>query len=131
MNAWEEEERQNLTTCETLIMKVIWDHEADLTIQELLEAINDQYEKDYKRTTVVNFLVRLTAKGFVKNYHKGRQAFVHPLISEEDYKSDLIKEQTDFWFKGEASDLLASLCRVQKLSKEENEKIRRLLDELD
>ena len=94
MEKWEEEEKKSLTNGETFVMKVIWDHPVDMTIQEILETINREYDKDYKRTTVVNFLIRLEAKGFVKNYHKGRMAYIHPMIQEEDYKDQLIREGT-------------------------------------
>ena len=131
MKDWEEDEKKTLTTCETFVMKTVWDHEGDYNIQELLDAVNREFERDYKRSTVVNFLLRLSDKGFVKIKHKGRMALIHPLITEQEYTREMLKEQTRFWFRGKASHLVASLLEAEKIDKEERDIIRRMLNELD
>ncbi len=131
MQDWEEEEKKTLTACETFVMKSVWNQEEDYNIQELVDAVNREYGRDYKRSTVVNFLIRLSDKGFVKIRHKGRMAFIHPLITEQEYTREMLKEQKRFWFQGKASHLVASLLEAEEIDKEERDVIRRMLNELD
>lgn len=64
------EEEKDLSACETLIMKAIWDKGEDISIQELLETLKVKYGKDYKRTTLVTFILNLAAKGFARQYRR-------------------------------------------------------------
>ena len=59
------EDAQGLSACETIIMKAIWDEDGDISIQNLIEVLKTKWGKDYARTTVVTFLLKLAAKGFV------------------------------------------------------------------
>ena len=120
-----------LSTCESMIMKVIWDAQEDIAVQELIRELGIRFDKHYARTTVVTFLHKMAEKGYVSTYRKGKAAFVHAEKSEKDYKNKLLREQTDFWFGGKPSKLIASLCESRKLSKEEISKIKELLAEVD
>ena len=84
-----------LSPCEALIMKLIWEAPQDIPVQELIDQLRDDYGKDYARTTVVTFVGKLKDKRFVDTYRKGKAAFIHPLRSEEEYRRQLLKEQYD------------------------------------
>ena len=55
-------EREPLSACEAMIMKVIWDQKGDISVPELIDLIQERYKRDYKRTTVVTLLTRLNGK---------------------------------------------------------------------
>ena len=84
-----------LSPCEALIMKLIWEAPQDIPVQELIDQLRDDYGKEYARTTVVTFVGKLKDKRFVDTYRKGKAAFIHPLRSEEEYRRQLLKEQYD------------------------------------
>ncbi len=121
----------SLSASETLIMKAIWDAGEDIAVPDLTEALLKDYGKDYKRTSIGTFLDKLIAKGFVERYRKGRLAYIHPLQDEEEYKRNLIQEDADFWFRGKISHVIAALSSERKISKEEMEEIRSILDGMD
>ncbi len=116
-------------------MKVIWDTSEelgrDITVPELTEALYRVYGKDYSRTAVVSFLDKLAEKGFVERYREGKPSYIRPLQDEEEYKRKMILENTNFWFRGKVSNLVAAINSEQKISKEEAEKIKRILDGVD
>jgi predicted transcriptional regulator len=122
---------REISGCETLIMKIVWDSESDISTPELIDALRVRYGKEYARTTVVTFLQRLADKGFVKTYRKGRVAYVHPLKSEKEYTGKFFSEAEEFWFQGDTSHLMAALCDTKKLSRDEIGRIREMLDDLD
>ena len=121
----------SLSTCETIIMKAIWDKVEDISITELAETLRTKYNKDYKRTTIVTFILNLSAKGFARQYRAGRYAYVHALKSEEEYKRKLLKDQTDFWYHGDAAKVVAAICSTANITQKEIETIRGILDDLD
>ena len=83
----------SLSTCETIIMKAIWDKGEDISITELAETLRTKYNKDYKRK--------------------------------------LLKDQTDFWYHGDAAKVVAALCSTANITQKEIETIRGILDDLD
>lgn len=117
-----------LSGCETLIMKVIWDAKEDIAVQELIRELAIRFDKNYARTTVVTFLSKMAEKGYVSTYRIGKASYVHAEKSEDEYKSRLLKEQTNFWFGGKPSRLVAALCESQEMPEDEIKKIKELLD---
>ena len=77
-------EREPLSACEAMIMKVIWDQKGDISVPELIDLIQERYKRDYKRTTVVTFLTRLNGKGFISSHRAGRISYIHAEKSEEE-----------------------------------------------
>lgn len=125
------EEERNLSASETTIMKAIWDAGKDISIPDLIEVLRTDYGKDYARTTVVTFLLKLSDKGFVRTYRKGKLSYAHAMKSESDYRTKLLNEETEYWFDGNVSNLFSALCSSRKLTKDEIGEIRSLLDDID
>lgn len=119
---------RELSACETLIMKAVWDAQEDISLMELKSVLKDRFGKDYSRTTVSTFLLRLSEKGFVKTYRNGKNSYIHPIKKEEDYKNSLMNREMDFWFGGRPSALVASLYSDGQISREEADEIRKVLD---
>lgn len=122
---------REISGCESLIMKIVWDSKEDISTPELTDALRVRYGKAYARTTVVTFLQRLAEKGFVETYRKGRVAYIKPLKTEKEYTTKFLHEAKDFWFGGDASHLMAALCDTEKLSEGEVERIKELLEDVD
>ena len=124
-------EDRNLSPTETLIMKAIWDAGTDISVPELMTIMKERYDKDYKRTTIGTFLLRLSEKGFVKSYRLGKLSYIRVVKSEAAYREKLAVEQTDFWLDGKASNLLSALCNSKGITKDDAEKIQEILDGLE
>jgi predicted transcriptional regulator len=122
---------REISGCETLIMKIVWDAKEDIPTSELTKQLRERFQKDYARTTVVTFLQRLAEKGFITTYRKGRVAYIHALKDEKSYTEKLMRETESFWFEGDTSKLVSALCHAKKLSKGEIAEIRETLDGLD
>ncbi len=120
--------RELLSTAETLIMKVIWDADRELSVQELMDLLQERYEKDYKRSTVMTFLVRLCDKEFIETQRRGKYAYIHALRSEEEYKAGVMEREVNFWYDGKVSEVIAALNKRQAISEEEIQKIKELVD---
>ena len=47
---------KDISGCEKMIMKVVWDADRDLSTSEVIDALKVRYGKNYARTTVVTFI---------------------------------------------------------------------------
>lgn len=86
---------------------------------------------DYARYNCSYIPWQMADKGYLNTYRKGRQAFVHPICDEAVYTRGIIKYDADFWFDGDSFKLMSALCSEKKLTKEEVDKIKELLDGID
>lgn len=104
---------KNLTACEQLIMKTVWDADKELGLMDITKGANDNYGKDWKPQTVSTFLARLVKKGFLKSYRQGRVFFYQILVTQEDYVRETAEQFIDFWHHGSVEAFLASLKKAE------------------
>ncbi len=70
------------------------------------------------------------AKGAIKAGNTGNKAFLYtPLVSEEEFKADVSKSFLKKVFNGSLNLMVASFIKEQKMTKEEIDSLRKLLDE--
>ena len=62
---------------------------------------------------------------------KGRVFYYYPLVMEDVYRKMELDRQIAFWGDGSLDGLVASFAKVTRLTEEEKERIRRLLDDMD
>ena len=122
---------KELSVSELVLMKIIWDHEADISMPELLSILKEDYGKDYARTTVVTFLMSMANKGYVETYRKGKNAYVHALKSRDEYRSYVATRDLKMWFGGSAVNYLAALNQDGQMSREEIRKAKAYLEILE
>ena len=123
--------REELSVCEAPIMKIIWESNPDISVPELVKQLNEQYGKEYARTTVVTFLTRMAGKGYITTQRRGRISYVHAIKSEQEYKQQLAQKEIEFWFHGSIAEFAQTLCAAAPLTHEECQKLRRLLDHVE
>lgn len=121
-------QEQGMTDCEVLVMKTVWESEEPLALRGVTTQVNLKYNKEWKPQTVSTFLARLVKKGFLEMERKGRQFYYYPLVSEEDYSKKEIVKCVDFWSQGKIDSLVAAFSQVRKVTKDEAERIMKLLN---
>ena len=45
-------DKTNLTECEQLVMKIIWESEEELTLPDIVKGVNDRFDKAWKPQTL-------------------------------------------------------------------------------
>lgn len=123
-------DKTNLTECEQLVMKIIWESAEELTLPDIVKGVNERFGKSWKPQTVSTFLARLVRKNFLTSYRSGRTFFYQPIVSEKDYGDKMIKRCVEFWGNNNAGDLLCALSDKRGLRDDEIDKIKELIDEL-
>ena len=104
MNYFEEE--RLLSESESVIMRAVWDSEEDISIPDLIDVLREKYGKEYARTTVVTFLLKISDKRFVRTYRKGKLSYAHPLVSKEEYRKVLTRNLLKEWYVGDVQEMM-------------------------
>lgn len=123
--------QEELTDCEVLVMKVIWQSDTVMSIQEIISRINQQYQKDWKIQTVSTFLSRAVKKGYLEMKRRGRTFEYYPLVTQEQYGRREIAKCVENWGNGKLGNLVASFAETKQLSAQEKAEIRELLDGME
>lgn len=121
---------ENLTDCEQLVMKTVWDADEELSLMEIMQRVNDKYHKEWKPQTVSTFLARLVRKGYLRHYRQGRVFFYQILIPLEEYKGQLTNDYVSFWNHDNADEFLCALAQGRPLRRDEVERIQTMIDGL-
>ncbi len=100
---------ENLTNCEQLVMKTLWDAEKELGLMDVTQRVNEAYQKDWKSQTVSTFLARLVRKGYLESHRQGRVFYYRTLVSQEDYVGEAAERFIAFWNRGSVEAFLATL----------------------
>ncbi len=117
--------RSELSECELVTMKCVWDAQGPVTCQEVIAELRTVYGLEYKDTTVYTFLKILKQKGFIDSYRKGI-TFYQPIRAEVEYREGQIRKMLDFWFKNSTGDMLAALSQMPECTKEEREILQKI-----
>ena len=118
----------SLGELERSVMELLWTSDAELTANELRDALSMRREpgRAIATTTVLTVLSRLERKGFVTRTREVRPHRYRALLSREEHTAELMHEVLD-----RASDRDAALARfVGTATAGEAATLRRLLDEL-
>jgi predicted transcriptional regulator len=120
---------QDITDAELAVLQVLWD-QGRRTIRELTDTLYPS-GTGVHYATVQKLLERLEAKKFVK---RDRSAWPHcfdPLVGRDDLISRRLQLTADKLCDGALAPLLTSLVRETKLSVQDRQSLRALLDDLE
>lgn len=115
-----------ISEAEWEVMKVLWGH-SPATAQEVINALSP--ESDWKPATVKTLINRLLKKEVIGYEQNGKTYLYHPLLSEEEC---LRAESSSFLqrlYGGALKPMLVHFFKEEKLTEEEIEDLKRILDE--
>jgi len=114
-----------ISDAEWQVMKVLW-NKAPLTSSEIIEQLSD--DTSWSPKTIHTLLSRLTAKKALEVDKTHTPYLYRPLVTQEECR----KEETKFFlekvYDGSLKMLLANFVDDHKLSPEEIEELKRILD---
>lgn len=116
--------KERLPDSELKIMMIIWDASSPVTCGYIMERL----DKAWVKPTVLNFLNRLSERGFVRIYKEGRHNVYEPLIDKDDYIS---RESASFLKKMHHSSLkslVSSLYDGNSITKDDLEDLKSFIE---
>ena len=118
---------EKITDAELEIMKVLWEKKS-ITLNELVEELSKEEQKN--KSTIKTLLYRLIDKKMVKSVEKNKKENEYkPLISEKKYLKSANENFLDKVYDGNVDHMLLNFVEDKKITKEEIEKLLKILDE--
>jgi predicted transcriptional regulator len=112
-----------LTDREADVMQLLWEHGPSV-VTEVRARLND----DLAYTTVLTILRTLEAKGYVGHKEEGRVHRYFAAVRQQAARRSALRHLTGKLFKGSSELLFAHLVSDRKLSPEQIQRMRRILD---
>jgi predicted transcriptional regulator len=113
-----------LTDQELEIMKIVWERDS-ATVRDVYEEMLKHRKIAY--TTVMTMMGILEQKGHLKKSAEERAYVYTPAQPQREVVGNMVRDFVKRVFNGSAKPLLVHLVENQKLSKEELDEIRKLL----
>ena len=118
----------NLSEREWTVLNALWEIDG----AELGELVNTLYpQTKWNRNTVLTYLTRMEAKGLVKIDKMRSPHLYHATVDRESCQQ---KERESFLnrvYSGSTGDLIAAFLKEERISQEEIENLRKILDHME
>ena len=101
-----------LSEVEILIMKSIWKLGDGITVYEIIDYLDQVYDRKYTRSTVKTYITKLKKKRFVDTQVKGNYSYITAKITEEMYREEQMELMKDFWHDGSMKELVQTLTHT-------------------
>ncbi len=120
---------QDVTDAELAVLQVLWSDKT-ATVRHIAQVLYGDSSKP-QHATVQKLLDRLKTKGFVARDRTVWPHVFRPAIQQGELIDRRLQSTADKFCEGSMQPLLTHLLRGRKLSKQDRQSLRELLDELD
>lgn len=101
---------------------ILWEHEP-VSSPELVKLCNQEF--GWKKSTTYTVIKKLTDKGIIRN----ENTIVESLVSKEEVDRQASDELLERTCQGNVPSFLAAFLKDRKLSKEEAERIKKMIED--
>jgi predicted transcriptional regulator len=116
-----------ISESEAIILEALWE-DSPLTAERIIELVGER--ESWSISTVKTLLGRLAKKGAIDSVADGRRFLYRPLVSREDYLTDVSRTLLDRLFNGRVAPLVSHFAQHDKLSARDVAELKRILKEL-
>jgi predicted transcriptional regulator len=120
----------NLSPANFEIMKIVWE-KGEVTINDVVEAINARRTDKLRRTTIQVQMNRLEEYGWLKHRKEGRIFYYTAVIEKQKTRRDIVMDLKERVFSGSHTELVKCLFDSSDLKPEDIKELRQLLDRYD
>ena len=106
-------------------MQVLWSRES-ATAREITDVINES--EPIAHSTVQTLLRGLEEKRAVEHRAEGRTFVFYSLVREDEFKNTVTRDLIERVFRGNTSHLVAHLLADEKVTRDELDEIRKLIN---
>ena len=120
---------KRLTDGEWQVLCVLWDAEEGRTLGQVVEALRPR--TGWSRNTALTYLTRMEAKGLVDIRKEDFPHRYRAAVSREDCAAAERRGLLERAYQGSAGKLVAAFLKDEKLTPQERDELRKLLDEME
>ena len=119
-----------LTNTELLIMELLWSEGRPMSFREIMDVATKEWKKDWKVQTLNTFLNGLQKMGMIRAERSMTSSYnvYSPLCTKEQHIHKWTKEMVEVCYDNSFRRLVSAFIGDGKLSKEDAEELKKLLD---
>ncbi len=117
--------KYRLPDSELEIMLIIWKLGKEVSTTQIMKELDSNKSVQLLQS----YIKRLEDKGFIEVKKLGRLNFYTPLISLEDYRNKETMDFLEFFYQKSPIKLFASLISNNKITKQEIDEIRKMIED--
>lgn len=118
--------KRKLSPANLEIMKVAWE-KGEVTVADVVEAINSKRREPVRRTTVQVQMNRLEDYGWLKHRSEGRTYIYSAVVEKHKTRREILEDIKNRVFGGSRAELVKCLIEEEDISSEEIKELRDLL----
>lgn len=118
--------KRKLSPANLEIMKAVWE-KGEVTIADVVEAINARRREPIRRTTIQVQMNRLEDYGWLKHRSEGRTYVYSAVVEKQKTRREILEDIKNRVFGGSRAELVKCLIEDEELSPKEIEELRELL----
>ncbi|MGN0974981.1 MAG: BlaI/MecI/CopY family transcriptional regulator [Gemmiger sp.] len=120
---------EKLSRAEEQVMAGLWACGGPATRRQIADALPKEAKTNaWADSTLLNFLLRLQKKGFVRPEKQGNKNLYIPLVRRQTYCAAVADEMVHTLFGGDLRNLAKDLADTGRLSNAQMERLARWLD---
>ena len=123
------EKPKSLSPANFEIMKIIWEKK-EVTINEVLDVLNEKRKGKLARTSVQVQMTRLEKYGWLSHRSSGRTFLYYPLHPKEQAVVDIVTDIRDRVFGGSSLEFAKTLFKDSDITLESMQEMRDLLEKI-
>lgn len=116
-----------ISEAEWEVMKIVWSKSSPSTANDIVDALIDV--ADWKPNTIKTLINRLVKKKALGYKEEGRLYLYYPLVSQAECIKSETKSFVKRVFGGALQPMLVSFLQEEKLSPDEVEELKRIIEE--
>jgi len=118
-----------ISEAESKVLEVFWRSDGPLSAEDVVAAMDN--DREWSAGTIRTFLTRLVKKKALGAEPDGRRYLYRALIPREDYVHKQSRDLIDRLFGGRVAPFITQFSERQRLSRDEIEELKRLVERLD
>jgi len=118
-----------ISEAESKVLEVFWHADRALSAEDVVAAMHN--DREWSAGTIRTFLTRLVKKKALGAEPDGRRYLYRALIPREDYVHKQSRDLIDRLFGGRIAPFITQFSERQRLSREEIEELKQLIERLD
>ena len=119
---------EELTKAEERIMQIFWSLKKAF-VKDIIGQLSDEPKPPYN--TISSVVRILAGKGYLNFKAYGKTYEYYPTISKSEYRKTQVKKVISGYFSDSPASLLSFMVKEEKLSKEEIEKLKEIINKIE
>jgi len=117
---------RNLSPANLEIMKIVWE-KGEVSVSDVVQAINAKRKNKVRRTTVQVQMNRLEDYGWLKHREEGRTYIYSAVVEKQKTRREILEDIKNRVFGGSRAELVQCLLEDAEITPEEIRELRDLL----